>query len=437
MASSNNLVSIVKYDGTTNALTRALELCDGFSELKASDKVLLKPNIPWVSGRTSKMPKYGYITTSKLMEDIIQLLLQHGCKNISIGEGTIVDKEFASDTFNGYKWSGMAKVANKYGVKLIDFNREPNTQVELNGAKIEICNIAWEADFLINLPVLKTHGQTKVSLGLKNLKGCLSMRSRREFHEKDLEHLIALLNTQVRSKLTIIDGIYGMERGPTPMGTAHRMNLIIAGKDSLSCDIVGSTVLGIEPSSVEHLKEFASITNRSLDINTIDVRGESIKDVSRHLEWKNDFEHIFRKSKISGISFQFPGKHFCTGCVTHTGAVIFAFCKDNMGMTFDHIEICAGGEVKPKKDSKKVFLIGNCSISANKELKDAFRLKGCPPKAAEMLMTLVKETSDKRRTRKILLGRFVKHIVHRLGIYDEDFPMSQHYKAPEFDLRHF
>ena len=108
-----------------------------------------------------------------------------------------------------------------------------------------------------------------------------------------------------------------------------------------------------------------------------------------------------------------------------------------MGRTFDHIEICAGGEVNPKKDSKKVFLIGNCSISANKELKDAFKLKGCRPKAAEMLMTLVKETSDKRRARNILLGRFVKHIIHRLGIYDEDFPMVQRYKAPEFDLRHF
>ena len=263
------------------------------------------------------------------------------------------------------------------------------------------------------------------------------MPSKRKSHEKDLEHMIALLNTQVRPKLTIIDGIYALEHGPNTLGIAHRMNLIIAGKDNLLCDIVGSTVLGIEPSSVEHLKEFAFLTNRSLDINSIHMRGENIKDVSKKLEWEYDPEEIFRRAKIGGISFQFPGKHFCSGCVCRIESIAVAFCKDNEGMDFDNIEICAGREVKPKKDSKKLFLVGNCSIMANKELKDAFRLKGCPPKGAEMLMTLVKETSDKGRVRKILLGRFVKYIGHTLGIYNEDFPIYPRYEPPEFDQRHF
>src|SRR4030042_2817201 len=212
MRSFNKLVSIVKYDGTINPLRNAIEQCNGFSELKQNDKVLLKPNIVWGGGGTNKIPKYGLITTSKIVEDIIQLLHQHGCRNISIGEGTIADKEFGSDTFNGYKRYGFANVAKKYGVKLIDFNKESYKQFELNGTKIEISNAALEVDFLINLPVLKTHSQAKVSLGLKNLKGCLSMGSKRKFHEKDLERMIALLNTQVKPKLTVIDGIYGLER---------------------------------------------------------------------------------------------------------------------------------------------------------------------------------------------------------------------------------
>jgi hypothetical protein len=188
---------------------------------------------------------------------------------------------------------------------------------------------------------------------------------------------------------------------------------------------------------VEHLRRFALLINRSLDTNSIDIRGERIEDISKKLEWEYDLEDIFRRAKIGGISLQCPGKHCCSGCAVHAQGVLSAFCKDSMGMDFDSIEICAGGEVKPKKDSKKVFLIGNCSILANKELKDAFRLKGCPPKAMDMLMTLVKETSDKGRARKILLGRFAKNIAHRLGIYNEDFPTYYHYKAPEFDQRHF
>jgi uncharacterized protein (DUF362 family) len=437
MEASHNVVSIFKYDGTINSLKNAVEQCNGFSELKENDRVLLKPNIVWGGGGTNKMPKYGLITTSKIVEDIIQLLHQHGCRNISIGEGTIEDTEFGSNTLKGYKWSGIASVAKKYGAKLIDFNKGSYKQFELNGAKIGISTAALEADFLINLPALKTHVQTKVSLGLKNLKGCLSMPSKKKFHEGDLEHMIALLNTQVRPKLTIIDGIYALERGPTAIGLAHRMNLIIAGKDNLSCDIVGSTVLGIEPSSVDYLKEFALLTDRSLDVNLINIRGESIKDVSRRLEWEYDPEDIFRRTKVSGISLQFPGKQFCSGCVCHMEAILCAFLKDNMGRDYDGIEICAGREVTPKKDSKKVFLIGNCSISANKELKDAFRLKGCPPKGVEMLITLVKETSNKGRATKIMLGRIAKDIVHRLGLYNEDFPVYHRYKAPEFDQIHF
>jgi len=437
MESFYNLVSIVKYDGTINPLKNAIEQCNGFLELKQNDKVLLKPNIVWSGRGTNKIPKYGLITTSKIVEDIIQLLHQHGCRNISIGEGTIADKEFGSDTFNGYKRYGIAKLTKKYGVKLIDFNKEPYKQVELNGARIEISNAALEADFLINLPVLKTHCQAKVSLGLKNLKGCLSMGSRRKFHEKDLERMIALLNTQVKPKLTVIDGIYGLERGPTSLGIAHRMNVIIAGRDSLSCDIVGSTVLGIDPSSVGHLKEFALLTNRSLDINGIDLRGENIGNVTRKVEWETNFEDIFRRANISGISFQFPGKHYCTGCVCHTDALMAAFCKDNMGGKFDNIEICIGGEATPRKDSKKVFLMGNCSTMANKELEDAIRVKGCPPKVAEMLMALLNHTLDKQRARKILLGRLIKKIGNSVGIYNEDFPIYPRYEPPEFDQRHF
>jgi hypothetical protein len=57
--------------------------------------------------------------------------------------------------------------------------------------------------------------------------------------------------------------------------------------------------------------------------------------------------------------------------------------------------------------------------------------------SGSLLMTLVKETSDKGRATKILLGRVVKDIAHRIGIYNEDFPTYQHYEAPEFDPRHF
>jgi uncharacterized protein (DUF362 family) len=149
-----------------------------------------------------------------------------------------------SSTFRGYDWSGIGKVAKRYGVKLVDFNTEAFEEVRLEKIKAKISRWALESDFLINLPVLKAHRQTKISLGMKNLKGCLALSSKKTFHKHDLGRLIALLNTKTKTSLTIIDGIYGLERGPEFLGTPHRMNLIIAGKDIFSCDMVGAMVMG-------------------------------------------------------------------------------------------------------------------------------------------------------------------------------------------------
>lgn len=438
MNSDNMETAVVKYDGTINSLKGAIELCNGFEKLKPDDRVLLKPNIVWGGGGTKKMPKYGMVTTSRIIEDLILLLREYGCRNISIGEGTMVNRELGNNTSKGFKWCGITRVAKKYGVKLVDFNEERYKKVKLDGAEVQISAIALDADFLINLPVLKTHMQAKVSLGLKNLKGCLAMKSKMEFHKRDLEHMIALLNTHIIPSLTIIDGIYALEHGPTTFGKAYRMDLIVAGQDNLSCDIVGSTLLGVNPSSVVHLSEYAKITKRSVDLSSVEVRGESIKDAVKKFEWEmKDYEDILRGVNIKGMTIQFPGKHFCTGCFANLEGVLHMFCKDNAGITLDNIEICGGSDVTPKKESKKVILFGNCAIKANENIANGIKIKGCPPKAADTLVTLLNHTVGKKSAKKILMARLLKNMAYKVGLYNEDFPSFKRYDYPEFNANHF
>jgi len=80
-------VSLVKFDGSLDSLRRAVELCDGFGKLNRNDKILIKPNNCF---RHKIMPPYGMVTTSKIIDGVIRLLLEHGCKDISIGEGAII-----------------------------------------------------------------------------------------------------------------------------------------------------------------------------------------------------------------------------------------------------------------------------------------------------------------------------------------------------------
>jgi len=198
-------VSLVKFDGSLDSLRKSIELCSGFEKLDRNDRVLIKPNNCF---RHRIMPPYGMVTTSWIIDGVVQLLLEYGCKDISIGEGAIIGifDELAPYTKRGFKGTGIEKIAKKYGIKLVDFNTGAFNELDLGGIKVQVSRAALDTDFFINVPVLKTHFQTKVSLGFKNLKGCLSKDSKRRFHISNrLDPLICLLNEAIKSDLVMID----------------------------------------------------------------------------------------------------------------------------------------------------------------------------------------------------------------------------------------
>jgi len=371
-------VALIKYDETPNALRKALELCDGFEKLKTTDKVLIKPNAGQGLKRTQ--PPNGVVTTTAVLGDLIRLLRDYGCSDITIGEGPILLPEFRWDPARAFEWSGIKQLAQELSVNLVDFNEGEFARFVMGGKRVEVSKVALEADFLINVPVLKAHRQSMVSIGLKNLKGCLHNTSKKNFHRFGLGRFIALLNTKIRTDLAIIDGIYALQRGPWG-DDAHRLDLLIAGKDVLSCDLVGSAVLGIDPKTVPHFQEFAQMTGRSLDVESIDIKGERIEDVATKLEWRLVLagETLREDYDVKGVAMDDPGALVCTACGTTAWTGICQYLEENRGATFDSMEFCMGLGPKAKEESRQVFLLGNCAITANKERKDAIRLKGCPP----------------------------------------------------------
>jgi hypothetical protein len=245
------------------------------------------------------------------------------------------------------------------------------------------------------------------------------------------------LNTKIKSSLTIIDGIYAMERGPDFLGTSHRTNLLIAGRDIFSCDIIGAEAMGIKPQEVDYLKEFSSLQERSLSLDAIELKGETLREIARPFEWRLSLKDIFHQAGIEGIIVQDADPSCCSGCVGILSAFCGVFCKDNPGMDLDGLEICMGEEARPKKESKKVFLLGNCAIAANKEFKNGIKIKGCPPQILDTVMSIVLKSLPPKRVAKILTSRMIKNIGMKMGIYDEAFPAFGAYKPPEFDRSHF
>ena len=111
---------------------------------------------------------------------------------------------------------------------------------------------------LINLPQAKSHSNTGVSLGIKNLMGLIW--DRWSFHTKyNFNQALADLATVIRPQLTILDATRALiSGGPGGPGEVRRPNLIIAGTDPVAVDSYGVTVVpwygqSFKGRQIEHL----------------------------------------------------------------------------------------------------------------------------------------------------------------------------------------
>jgi uncharacterized protein (DUF362 family) len=87
---------------------------------------------------------------------------------------------------HAFKSLGYETLAARHGIKVVNTFERPFKEVDLgDGMKLSYAVDALESDFIIDVPVMKTHAQTMVSLGIKNLKGLIDMNSRKRCHSAD------------------------------------------------------------------------------------------------------------------------------------------------------------------------------------------------------------------------------------------------------------
>ena len=118
--------------------------------------------------------------------------------------------------------------------------------------RLDLLRVATEVDVIINLPKLKTHNLTGLTLGVKNLFGLVPGAIKIGYHAKlqDRERFAqALLDiyTYDRPALTLMDAVVGMEgNGPTG-GTPRPIGALVASADTLACDTVCAALVGLDP----------------------------------------------------------------------------------------------------------------------------------------------------------------------------------------------
>jgi uncharacterized protein (DUF362 family)/Ni,Fe-hydrogenase III small subunit len=434
-------VAVVRYEKPAESVRRAVEMCRGLDHLPAGARVFIKPNIVFWT-RSVPFPKWGVITTTRVVEDVIRLLKERGIDDITIGEGTVTmtpgDTKTAAHAFETL---GYVALKRTYGVKCLNVFERPFIPVDLgDGFKVSFNADALESDFIVDLPVLKSHNQTVVSLGIKNLKGLIDIPSRKRCHSmqpgRDLHAWVARLADRMPPMLTLIDGIYSNERGPGFDGRMQRSNVLVASADVLSADLVGACILGHSPDGVPHLLHAARNRGRPWDLSDVGILGEKIEAVARHHEY--DFNYSvtpdgimpapLAREGLQGVFYRKYDLSMCTYCSAVNGSMLSAIRHAWKGRPWDRVEVLTGKSMQPTPGMKKTVLVGKCMYKAhrkNPDIRQMIAVKGCPPEPKDLLNALRQAGIDAD-------SKWFENMDRLPGVF-----ISRYAGRPEFEEGHF
>ena len=229
---------------------KAIEAIGGIERfVKPNQKVVVKPNIGW-----NTPPERAANTNPKLVKRIIEHCFNAGAKDVYVFDNT------CDDWKQCYENSGIEKAAKDAGAKVVPGNNKSYYQsITIKNAKIlkdtTMHELILDSDVFINVPILKDHMATNVSLAMKNLMGIVWDRG--FWHRNDLHQCIADYTMYRKPDLNIVDAYNVMKRnGPRGVSVDDciKYKSQIISTDIVAADTASAKILGREPEKIGHIK---------------------------------------------------------------------------------------------------------------------------------------------------------------------------------------
>jgi len=251
-------------------LTRAaVDALGGMGKLvKRGDFVVIKPNIAW------NQPAEVAATTNPLV--VAELVKM--CKEAGAGRILVIDHVIDKPSEMVLGLTGIMAAGTAAGAEVAAAQNESDFRtIEIpkgRAMKSDTCiKAVLKADVFINVPIAKTHGMTKLTLGMKNLMGCTW--DRQAWHQNSLNQCIADYATAIRPDLIVLDANrILLTDGPKGPGKTKDVGKVIAGVDPVAVDAYGATLFGMKPEDIGHIR----LANE-MGVGEIDLAKVKIKNV--------------------------------------------------------------------------------------------------------------------------------------------------------------
>jgi uncharacterized protein (DUF362 family)/Pyruvate/2-oxoacid:ferredoxin oxidoreductase delta subunit len=234
-------------ENVRQAVKRGIHLLGGVSALvKPGEKVLLKPNL-----LVGDKPSKGTNTHPMLLQAVGEVFKQGGTK-LFYGDSPGVGKPERAA-----KRADYTRVAEVLDMQLADF--QTGITVSFPGAllakKLYLAAGALEADAIISLSKMKTHGFTRLTGAVKNQFGCIPGFRKSEYHVKmpdvyDFSKVCVDINRYLKPRLYIMDGITAMEGNGPRGGELVNMKVLLFSTDPVALDAVCCRLIDLDPEFV-------------------------------------------------------------------------------------------------------------------------------------------------------------------------------------------
>ncbi|MFC1944742.1 DUF362 domain-containing protein [Chloroflexota bacterium] len=254
---------------TRDVLRLALE-----RPVRSANKVLVKPNI------VSHEP-YPTTTHPAVLRACLECFLAWG-KEVAVADGPAPDAGDSGDILGGHP---LKRVCDDFDVPLVDLTRGEMKTVESGGMTLELSSLPFEYDFILSLPVLKSHLWCDLTGALKNQFGLLSNRDRMSLHfgDRDIHRAIAELNRVLKTDFYIMDAVETLTGANEVRhgGRRRTLGFMAAGSDPVGLDALGLGLFqeiepgleGKSPVDIPYLKYAIELELGSPDHDVVNPSG--------------------------------------------------------------------------------------------------------------------------------------------------------------------
>jgi len=261
-------LAVARGDDAVRTTTAALAALGGMTRfVRRGDDVVVKPNI--CSG--ANPPEYAATTDPDVVGTLVALCLEAGAERVRV-----MDSPFGSPADEAYRVSGIADATERAGGEMVYMTPARFQRFKIpDGRDItewDIYRDVLSCDVLIDAPIAKDHGLSRLTLGGKNLLGVVLDPG--QLHS-NIGQRTADLVSVCRPTLTVVDAMRILvANGPTggDLGDVERRDTVIASPDIVAADSYAATLFGLQGGDIPYVRAAYEMGLGEMDLERVDVR---------------------------------------------------------------------------------------------------------------------------------------------------------------------